>query len=271
MDILQVVNKSQNRHLTPNTSLYRWQDPEHTLEEREGRFYITGNPHSNAEILDVYANDPAARQTSSRANSLRVLGIGVSDCSDREYAYHGSLNLEINLGDVLDAGGRIYPYAGAAASNDWYITIPEGKTIPAKANACASRLSQKRIMPETLARLGVAYNKISKPHRPLYINVNDWPHEPDGLFETLRREKSGDRFFVTGKIEYVIGEHQLTVSCSTTDESSPDAIAGAMLLRMMIKHPDIHKIVLPDNMKSVEFIKLHLKELGLLEYGFYSY
>jgi hypothetical protein len=42
------------------------------------------------------------------------------------YAHEGYVKLEFNVGDLLAHGARLYPDQGAALSDSWIVTAPEG-------------------------------------------------------------------------------------------------------------------------------------------------
>ncbi|MCA9580927.1 MAG: hypothetical protein KC416_03975 [Myxococcales bacterium] len=127
--------------LTPDTPLYRW-----THEEYVTDGVIRGNPNSVAQVADVYGPPPsapeilAARMRGEAAPNgpshrfFRDLnedpGLNVSAVRSGEYGSSDRVLVEIRTGDVVSAGGRIYPDVSANVPIDpMMITVPDSLPV----------------------------------------------------------------------------------------------------------------------------------------------
>ncbi|MBI5391236.1 hypothetical protein HZB02_07135 [Candidatus Woesearchaeota archaeon] len=264
MDILTFVNQRytwREKPFTRDTLFYRWQSPIFTLDEKEGRFYIAGNPCSGSPIFDIYAAKRKDRSKSIRGKSLADPGIGVTDCFVGDYSTHGTLNLQMRLGDVLDVGGKIYPY-DLAGPNEWYLTIPQGQTVSVIPHACQSKVSEFDLQPVTLAKLGVAYNRVTAGLGFLCINVCNWQDEHHENFKAKLYEKEGIDWTETSSLEYEIKSGRMVIRGQTHHSTMDSSVIGSALLsRMMLKHPEQTQICAPKHI--ADYLSPFLHELEL--------
>jgi hypothetical protein len=240
MDVIANINKLYKQKFTRDSLFYRWQHPHHFIDEKDGKFFVTGNPHSNAAVDDIYKKPV---RHNFRATSLDdPVGLGVLDCPAADFRVEGPLNLEIRLGDALDIGGKLYLYL-MCGPNSWYITIPKGQRLPA--------MIFKGDM--DLAKLGVAYNRVLNSVDAV-INVVDWLEDDSNFFKVLFYQRKNEECKRPPyQTDFTIEQDgmisiQKYRPAGRLDEAQ---IIGASVLNILMKHPELKGANLPMDAKAL--------------------
>ena len=107
--------------LTPATRLFRTTLPEFLGDEANADSRtLSANPTPSEAVVDVYGN--------GHITLAEHIGPGLAfvESADNEWCTEGRVLVEINIADVIDQGGKIYPVESVSTDRAWYATLPNG-------------------------------------------------------------------------------------------------------------------------------------------------
>jgi hypothetical protein len=103
------------------TRLYRHTLPEFLESLKEpGVYRISANPDPSEAIVDVYGGGHGALAVHIGA------GLAFAESIEGDWRSDDRVAVVVQLQDVLDQGGRVYPVESVITARVWYLTFPEG-------------------------------------------------------------------------------------------------------------------------------------------------
>lgn len=106
---------------TGETRLYRQTLSEYlTVTDEPGVYRVSANPDPSEAVVDIYGEDNVGLAVHMGP------GLAFTNSPDNEWTTPERVGIEVQLQDVLDQGGLLYPVESVITSQVWYLTFPEG-------------------------------------------------------------------------------------------------------------------------------------------------
>lgn len=107
--------------LRTDTTLYRSVLPEHMAPTDDPSVRaLLANPDPSEAVVDEYGGGHV-----STAAQLGP-GLAFAEAEDHQWQAKGRVMVAVNLRDVLDQGGLVYPVESVITEKVWYCTLPSG-------------------------------------------------------------------------------------------------------------------------------------------------
>jgi hypothetical protein len=105
------------------TYFYRSALPEHLTpsDKAPGEHFLTANPDPSEAVLDVYG--PGHIVLAVHVGP----GLAFAEVPDHEWNSDERVNVSVNLQNIIDQGGLIYPVESVTTESVWYFTLPSGQ------------------------------------------------------------------------------------------------------------------------------------------------
>ena len=116
----QVESYLQSAGLTEDTTLYRATLTEFIRSNEDGELIISANADPSEAVVNVYEQ--------GHVYLARDVGPGLAfvETLDNEWNADDRKLVSIQVKDVLEQGGKIYPVESVITDRVWYVTLPHG-------------------------------------------------------------------------------------------------------------------------------------------------
>lgn len=118
-DFLELM---RHHGITPETRLFRATLSRFLSESPEGQeLHISANEHPSEAVIDIYSQGHICLAEQVGA------GLAFAENADNQWIEEDRVVVELEVGDVLEQGGCLYPVESVITEKVWYATLPSGK------------------------------------------------------------------------------------------------------------------------------------------------